>query len=260
MKNIKIIVATHKQYEMPSDAVYLPLHVGAEGKSDENGNPLDFGYAKDNIGDNISAKNASFCELTGLYWLWKNVEADYYGLVHYRRHFKGRGCGKKLKNVITGQQLECIFEKYDIILPKKRHYLIETNKSQYLHAHHREGLEETEKVIKEFYPDYLNSFNYVMNKRSGHRFNMFVMEKSLFNDYCGWLFGILFKVESRIDISDWDRSEQRVFGYLSERLLDVWIDKNKPQYKEIPYMFMEKQNWLKKGWNFIKRKFGKQHG
>ena len=32
--NIKIIVATHKKYWMPSDPVYFPIHVGAEGKKD----------------------------------------------------------------------------------------------------------------------------------------------------------------------------------------------------------------------------------
>ena len=78
--NIKILVAAHKQYWMPEDSVYLPLHVGAEGKAD-------LGYTKDNMGDNISAKNPNFCELTGLYWAWKNLEADYVGLVHYRRYF-----------------------------------------------------------------------------------------------------------------------------------------------------------------------------
>ena len=66
--NIKILVAAHKNYWMPEDSVYLPLHVGAEGKSD-------LGYTKDNTGDNISAKNPNFCELTGLYWAWKNLEA-----------------------------------------------------------------------------------------------------------------------------------------------------------------------------------------
>lgn len=79
-KNIKIIVATHKKYKMPVDEIYLPMHVGADGKES-------LGYIKDNSGDNISYKNPYFCELTGLYWAWKNINADYIGLVHYRRHF-----------------------------------------------------------------------------------------------------------------------------------------------------------------------------
>lgn len=257
-KNIKIIVAAHKKYQMPTDDVYLPLHVGAEGKKDDIGNSLDLGYTKDNSGDNISEKNASYCELTGLYWMWKNLDADYLGLVHYRRHFKEKGTGKNFRNVLTGKKLDEILDKHSLLLPKKRHYFIETNRSQYLHAHHKEGLEETENVIREFYPEYLKSFNTVMKRRSGHRFNMFIMSKSLLNDYCEWLFGILFRVEKRVDISSWNQSEQRVFGYLSERLLDVWIDKNNLSYKELTYMFMEKQSWIKKGFCFLKRKIA--HG
>ena len=84
---VRIIVAAPKKYRMPDDKMYLPLHVGAEGKKDADGKALDLGYARDNTGENISALNPSFCELTGLYWAWKNLRADYIGLAHYRRHF-----------------------------------------------------------------------------------------------------------------------------------------------------------------------------
>lgn len=254
MKNIKIIIAAHKKYRMPDEEMYLPLQVGAEGKSE-------IGYQRDNIGENISNKNPYYCELTGLYWAWKNLNCDFLGLAHYRRHFKGQTCifKSKFKKILTQKQLEKKLKHYDVLLPKKRHYYIETNRSQYLHVHHEIGLTETENVIKEFYPEYLSSWNKVMDKRSGHRFNMFIMKKELSDKYCDWLFGILSKVEERIDISSWDKSEQRIYGYLAERLLDVWIDKNGIRYKNIPYMFMEKQSWFKKGVNFIKRKFkGKQ--
>lgn len=63
--DVKIVVATHKKYRMPEDKIYIPLHVGAEGKIDDNGRELDLGYTKDNSGDNISKLNESFCELTG---------------------------------------------------------------------------------------------------------------------------------------------------------------------------------------------------
>lgn len=67
--NIKIIVAAHKPYRMPDDPMYLPLHVGHVGKSD-------LGWQGDDSGDNISHKNTNYCELTGLYWAWKNLDAD----------------------------------------------------------------------------------------------------------------------------------------------------------------------------------------
>lgn len=110
---VKIIIATHKKYKMPSDHMYIPLHVGAEGKKDNNGNPLDLGYMKDNSGDNISRLNASFCELTGLYWAWKNLDADYIGLVHYRRHFSMKN-KMKFENVLKYKELKPYLDEIKI--------------------------------------------------------------------------------------------------------------------------------------------------
>lgn len=90
-KYIKIVVATHKKYRMPEDGCYLPLQVGKAGKEA-------LGYQGDDTGDNISEKNPYYCELTGLYWAWKNLDAEYIGLVHYRRYFasKKRCFGRKI--------------------------------------------------------------------------------------------------------------------------------------------------------------------
>ena len=257
MKDIKVLVATHKRYRMPEDKMYLPVHVGAAGKRDEEGNPLDFGIQRDDTGDNISHKNYCYCELTAAYWAWKNLNSDFIGLVHYRRHFRGKLIGKKFSKILTGAQADKLLGEYKVLLPKKRHYFIESNRSQYIHAHHREGLELTEKVIGEFYPAYSASFKIVMDRTSGHRFNMFIMRRDIFESYCSWLFGVLSEVEKRLDITGWDPVEQRVFGYLAERLLDVWLLKNNVKYRDIPYMFMEKQHWFKKIFAFVARKFGR---
>ena len=94
---IKVIVTTHKEYWMPTDELYVPLQVGAEGKED-------LGFTPDNTGDNISAKNPYYCELTGLYWAWKNLDCEYLGLAHYRRHFtvlRGAGDRKDVLSLIT---------------------------------------------------------------------------------------------------------------------------------------------------------------
>ena len=95
-----------------------------------------------------------------------------------------------------------------------------------------------------------------MKKRTWtHIFNMFVMKREIFDDYCQWLFGILSQVEAQIDISGYSQYDRRVFGFLGERLLDIYLEANDIPYREVPVMFMEKQNWLKKGGAFLKRKF-----
>lgn len=250
--NIKIIITTHKKYWMPEDTMYLPLQVGAEGKED-------LGYTKDNTGDNISSKNANYCELTGLYWAWKNLDAEYIGLAHYRRHFSYPGAsGDKKERVLTQVELEKLLKQSDVLVPKPRNYFIESNYSQYVHAHHAIDLDTTREILKEKYPSYLQAFDKSMKSTKGHRFNMFIMSKEKFDDYCEWLFDVLFELEKRLDISNYSTNDARVFGFVSERLLDVWLNTNKIQYEDIPYIYMEKQNWITKGWNFLKRKFSKQ--
>ena len=246
-----IIIATHKQYWMPGDGMYIPLQVGA----DVNKN-VRLGYRKDNTGDNISSKNKNYCELTGLYWAWKNLDMSCLGLVHYRRHFSVRKKRSKKDSVLNSNELKKVLKKTDIILPKKRHYFIETNYSQYVHAHHAEDLELTRKIIGEKHPRYLQAYDKCMKRRSGHKFNMFIMKKQYFNEYCEWLFDILFELEERLDISDYNENDSRVFGFVSERLLDVWLTAKGYSYVELPYIFMEKQNWPLKIARFLKRKFG----
>lgn len=251
MSDIKIVVATHKKYWMPKDEIYVSVHVGAEGKN------LELGYIKDNTGENISYKNKNYCELTGVYWAWKNLDADYIGLAHYRRHFSIKGSkGSKTDRILNSKQAQKLLCRSDIVLPKPRNYYIETNYSQYAHAHHAIDLDLTRQIIQEKYPEYISEFDASMKKTIGHRFNMFIMSKAKFDEYCTWLFDILFELENRLDISSYNANDSRVFGFVSERLLDVWLGTNRYKYIDIPYIFMEKQNWFSKGFNFVKRKLG----
>ena len=77
---IKILVSCHKDIVTPSSDVFLPVHVGAA-----NTKTSLIGMQPDNEGDNISQRNFTYCELSAQYWAWKNLDADYYGLCHYRR-------------------------------------------------------------------------------------------------------------------------------------------------------------------------------
>lgn len=258
MKDIKIIVATHKKYTMPTDSMYIPVQVGSEEKQD-------LGYERDNKGENISTKNPYFCELTGLYWAWKNLNADYIGLAHYRRHFSfskkiPKSEEEKFKVLLTNQEADNLLENVDIILPKLRKYYIENLYDHYKHTMHVEQLDETRKIIEEKYPNYIPEFDNLHKRTSMHAFNMFIMKKDVLNDYCNWLFDILFELEKRIDPSKYDSFHARYLGRVSERLLDVYINTNKLKYKEVNVIDMQNINWIKKGISFLQAKFlGKKY-
>lgn len=260
MNKINIIVATHKKYQMPKDSIYIPIQVGAEEKKKIEE------YVQDNTGDNISSKNPYFCELTGLYWAWKNLDAEYIGLVHYRRYFTvakkvPKKEQEKFKIIVNQQELEEKLQNVNVILPKKRKYYIENLYSHYAHTMYVEPLDETRKIIEEKYPEYIEEFDKLHKRTSAHMFNMFIMKKEILNEYCTWLFDILFELEKRTDASQYDSFHARFYGRVSELLLDVWINKNQIKYEEIKVIDMQRVNWLKKGTSFLMAKFtGKKYG
>ena len=251
-------MATHKKYWMPHDEMYIPLLVGAAGRTTKEIQST--GYVTDNTGDNISDKNETFCELTGLYWAWKNLDADIYGLCHYRRYLGNeRFWKKKTERLLKAEMIRDTLKDTDVILPHKRHYWIETRGNQYAHAHHKNDLLCTETILKEKYPEYLSAWKHMLRSRSGHICNIFVMKRKQFDEYCSWLFDILFEVENRLDISDYSPYDRRVFGFLGERLLDVWVQTKQLRYAQAYIVNLEKQNWLQKGVAFLKRKmYGKR--
>ncbi len=249
-RKISVIVATHKKYQMPEDKMYLPLHVGAEEK--EN-----LGYKKDNEGLNISKKNPYFCELTGVYWAWKNLNSDYIGLVHYRRHFMLKKKSKdKFKNILTYEEASKLLEKVDVILPKKRNYYIENLYDHYKHTMYIEPLDLTRDIIEKKYPEYLKEFDKLKQRKKAHMFNMFIMKREIFNNYCEWLFDILFELEKITDTTKYNQFHARFYGRISELLLDVYLNKNNISYKEVKFIYMEKINVVKKIKSFLKAKFG----
>lgn len=128
-------------------------------------------------------------------------------------------------------------------------------RSQYEHAHNKRDLDEAEKIVSELYPEYSEAFAKVMGRTKLHILNMFVMKKALFDEYCSWLFSILFELEKRIDITNYNQYETRVFGFISERLFNVWLEKQQLKLKEMSVINLEKVNWVKKINKFLIRKF-----
>lgn len=91
-----------------------------------------------------------------------------------------------------------------------------------------------------------------------HAFNMFIMSRENVNNYCKWLFDILFEVEKRLGDKEYDAFQARYPGRLSELLFDVWMNKNGLNYKEVPFMYTEKINKIKKVRSFLAAKFLKK--
>lgn len=251
--NIKVLVATNKEYRFPNDEMYIPIQGGRSYSE-----PIE-AVIGDDTGDNISDKNARFCELTSLYWGWKNLDCDYMGLCHYRRHFGSRRHDRLVRDkwdkILKKDEAEELLKDVPVILTKKRVYMIESLYSHYGHTHNSIDLKITRQILEEKYKDYLYVYDVMMNKTSAHMFNMFIMRKDLVDKYCEWLFDILSEVEERLDVSEYSDYEKRVFGRISELLLDVWLIKNNIGYSEVPLVFMEKQHWVIKFFVFLKAKY-----
>ncbi len=261
-ENVKIIIAAHKPYRMPEDPMYLPVQVGAAGKESIEG------YQRDDEGENISELNPYFCELTGLYWAWKNLDSEYIGLAHYRRHFASNPQDKDVWNgVLKKSDIEKDLGNIKVFVPSKRRYYIESLYSHYEHTHHVIQLDETRKILKERYPEYLETFDTVAKSRWGYMFNMMIMQKPLVDEYCTWLFDILFELRNRLGEDGLTPFHSRYYGRISEIILNVWLLQQiksgklkESEIKEIPLIHMEKINWGKKGTAFLKAKFfGKRY-
>lgn len=240
-ENIKILVATHKKYKMPNNKIYLPIQVGAEGKED-------LGYEKDNVGENISSKNPNYCELTAMYWAWKNLKCDIIGLNHYRRYFTlNDTVNSKTNNyfnyILNEKEINNILKDFDIIISRKKKLYLKNVRQNYKQQHYEKDLDITREVIKELYPSYIKDFDITMEMHKMCICNMFVMSKEDFDKYCEWLFKILFEVEKRTDIRSYSVLQKRIFGFISERLFNVWLVHNKSlKVKEVRILSLEVDN------------------
>lgn len=245
--NTKILICIHKPWTFLDNDLFLPIHVGKALS------PLKLNIQGDNTGENISHKNREFCELTAHYWAWKNLQdIEYIGLFHYRRYLDLDHRSARLQNIINKSQLsasQCCIERElrncDILLSNPYYYSV-SNKIEYCFAHIREDYEILEKVIQELYPEYLKAFHEIMLKRNKMSVgNMFITRWSIFDAYSQWLFDILFEVERRIKLSPY-LYQQRVFGFMAERLLDVYCHHHRLKTKRYPILYITTDNEIVK--------------
>lgn len=234
---IDIFVLTHKKVDEDYDSsLYKPLVNGADSHKDT------FGYLGDNTGDNISSLNNKYSELSGEYWAWKNTDADIIGFCHYRRWFV-----KDTKwNKLTREDILSYLSDYDIIVPEKR----VTRESVYESVEKRYARDSSVdvnpveyirlgEVIKENYSMYYPTYKKVMNGNYTFLHNMFICNKKLADEYFEWIFNVFDDLNDKIDFSIYPSDNSRVFGYLSERLLTVFIEFNGLKYKQLPLYMSE---------------------
>lgn len=225
-----LYVVTHKKFICPQLNGYIPIQVGRLFTN------VNLDFLSDDTQDNIAYKNNTYCELTALYWMWKNDNSnmnDDIGLCHYRRYFTKNPFSKSEKYFITQSDVESDLAKVDIILPKKV-FLKTTVEEKYslTGSGFKKDLDVLRNIFENKYPEYLNDYDAIMNGKEQYFWNMFVCYKKLMDEYCNWLFAILDELEKKIDIKNYTKQQARIFGFISERLLNVWIKNKNLKSKE----------------------------
>lgn len=243
-----ILACTHKPFLIFKDDVIIPFHIGKKSSN------LNLGYTGDDEGINISDKNPNYCELTAMYWAWKNaLDFDIIGFCHYRRFFQFQNVCKDINDVYEDELIthkdnfifrNMTLHNYDIILPEP--IIFDKNLHlQYSEMHCEIDLIILRKIILDYSPEYIVSFDEVFNNNIFYPYNMFITHKNLFDNYCNWLFLILFELEKKIQIPN-DFYQRRIFGFIGERLLNVWVLHNNLKVKNHKVLFIKQRSFFSK--------------
>ncbi|WP_277203477.1 DUF4422 domain-containing protein [Veillonella seminalis] len=233
--NVKLLLCHHKKSPYVKNECILPIQVGKANKDFE----LEY-CVGDDTGDNISEKNPSWCELTALYWAWKNLDADYYGLMHYRRFlsFEDNEDYRVVTKLDEGditkslspENIRRLCQSADIITgpiwgihPVGLEHKRMSSYEFYAKEHIKADMDITLKVIKEKFPEYYYASLDEMSSNECFFMNLMVLKKELFYEYCEFLLGVLTEVEKQIDITDRDSYQKRVFGFIAERLSNMFV-------------------------------------
>lgn len=260
--NCKIYVLHYKNGE-PFPDIHGYIHILA-GK-ETNTQPSNL--RGDNTGDNISAKNSFYSELTGIFWIHKNQSSDIIGTCHYRRFFTAKGEPLKYKlkrllyyfvglnigrhgliytsnqkywvnRILTCEEAIQYLDEFDAIMPIKRK-LRQTVECHYKKYHHVSDLQLLRNIIEEKMPDYASSFEATLQQKRLYANNMMVMKRQNFDALCNWLFMLLFEFEKRVDLTNFVDYQQRIFGFLSERLITTWVNHHHLKVKEFPLIYFK---------------------
>lgn len=246
-KNVKILVACHKPDVYPTGDLYLPVHVGKALSE------LDLGIQADNEGINISEKNPYYCEVTAMYWAWKNLKGvDMIGLCHYRRYLDFR---KQCRPVFASTTftakdfcaLDLSIDEASIEQVRKGAVVVArpeimncTLKQNYCEYHVSDDLDTLKSILIQMHDDkYLQAYETVIERGCQlSPYNMFVMRWEDFDAYCAWLFPLLEKAEGATNTDTYNTFQKRIYGFMAERLFNVWLYAEKKRVITKPVIFV----------------------
>ncbi|MBU5406196.1 DUF4422 domain-containing protein [Paraeggerthella hongkongensis] len=221
---MKVYIASHKHIDLMVPSDYQPIYAGAVKYTGER--HADWAY-DDSTESNISLKNPFFCELTALHWIWKNDKSDISGLVHYRRYAKSEETGLPLSK----SEVEYILATHDCIVARRSYLFSKFDNrlcsvaEQYRTIHSSTDLALMERVIKRHFNAYYPAFKRCVIRNYLFPCNIIICKREILDKYCHWLFNVESILEQYIDpIKGRDSYQKRVFGFLAERLLNVFIE------------------------------------
>ncbi|MDD3239897.1 MAG: DUF4422 domain-containing protein [Lachnospira sp.] len=175
---------------------------------------------RDDVGMHISDKNMQFCELTGLYWLWKHAQNRYIGMEHYRRHFILKD---NWEGVMVENQIDVILSTPLLVNPN-----IEQN---YKNRHVESDWDYMLQALKQIHPeDYESAIAFFRDSNLYSPCNMFIMRKEILNKLCRWMFPIIMQCAEHIGVHG-DVYQNRYPGFMAERLMTFYFQNHKSEYR-----------------------------
>ncbi len=247
----KILVVYHKDAPKVKNDVFSPIHTGAAFAKNAE---WDKDIFRDDAGDNISVKNPTYNEMTAVYWAWKNYaelgNPDHIGLCHYRRffvfekrkyaYFEQHTLGEHILQDIKSENLDSLLSTCDFVAPMPN--VRKSVYDNYCSAHHKDDIDLAIDIISRLFPDMKTAAEKYVNGKAAFFYNMFILARQDFFDYCKFLFCVLGEYEKLTA-----HKEERFFisevltgiffTYLCEKgkkplLLPVLFIGGKPSFKE----------------------------
>lgn len=246
MSDIKIFISCNRESYVPQHPLLYPIQTGAAN----TGRHFEGMLHDDEGEDQISQRNTTYCELTAQYWVWKHMDADYYGFMHNRRyisfskeHLKEDMYGNVVMGMIDAAALDKLgyqpgnmrrmIEGNDIValapldiskctwLPKGQR----TVRGQYASGqqHDTGDLDLLVSILREKYPEYEQDAIDYLNGDKGYYLNMYIMRKEIFNAYSAWLFDVLDAFSAKQDYTNFSNYEIRKCGFIAERLFGIYF-------------------------------------